>query len=98
MLFWPFMTVLSVGLMGDFLKLEENTFAFVMTGAVASGVLQVTQLDVGYSLMYDMWSKSVKHTFLTPAGLTPALMGAWIVGIVRGSIVLALLVAMSARF
>ena len=98
MLFWPIMTVLSVGLMGSFLSLEENTLAFVMTGAVASGVLQVTQLDVSYSLMYDLWSKSVKHTFLTPAGITPALMGAWIVGVVRGAIVLAMLVFMSERF
>lgn len=98
MLFWPVMAVLSVGLMGSFLKLEENSLAFVMTGAIASGVLQVTQLDVGYSLLYDLWSKSVKHTFLTPAGLTPALLGAWIVGIVRGTIVFAVLVLLSKIF
>src|SRR4051812_32853384 len=79
MLFWPLMTLLSVGLMGSFLKLDEKTLAFVMTGAVASGVLQVTQLDVGYSILYDVWSKSIKHTFLTPVGLAPALFGSWIV-------------------
>lgn len=87
MMFWPVMAVLSVGLMGGFLQLEERTLAFVLTGAIASGVLQVTQLDVGYSLLYDVWSKSIKHTFLTPAGLTPALVGPWIIGIIRGFII-----------
>ena len=98
MLFWPIMTLLSIGLMGGFLKLEENTLAFVLTGAIASGVLQVTQLDVGYSLLYDLWSKSVKHTFLTPAGITPALIGAWIVGVVRGSLVFGALIFLSRFF
>src|SRR5207253_213936 len=55
-------------------------------------VLQVAQLDVGYSLLYDVWSKSVKHTFLTPAGLVPALTGPWIIGIFRGSCVFGVLV------
>lgn len=95
MVFWPMITVLSIGLMGSFLKLEENTLAFVMTGAIASGILQVTQLDVGYSLLYDLWSKSVKHTFLTPAGITPAILGAWLIGVVRGSAVMAALVVLS---
>jgi ABC-2 type transport system permease protein len=84
--------------MGSFLKLEENALSFVLTGAIASGVLQVTQLDVGYSLLYDLWSKSIKHTFLTPAGITPALLGAWIVGIVRGMIVLGVLIFLSGFF
>lgn len=84
MLFWPVIGVLSIGLMGSFLSLEENTLNFVLTGAIASGVLQVTQLDVGYSLLYDVWSKSVKHTFLTPARISTALLGAWIIGMIRG--------------
>ncbi len=97
MLFWPLVTLLSIGLMGSFLKLDENTLAFVMTGAIASGVLQVTQLDVGYSLLYDVWSKSIKHTFLTPIGLAPALLGSWLMGIVRGTFVFLVLIALSGK-
>ncbi len=84
MLFWPVVGVLSIGLMGDFLKLEEHTLNFVLTGAIASGTLQVTQLDVGYALLYDVWSKSMKHTFLSPAHVAAALLGSWVVGMLRG--------------
>ncbi|OGR83269.1 MAG: hypothetical protein A2902_03635 [Elusimicrobia bacterium RIFCSPLOWO2_01_FULL_64_13] len=97
MVFWPVITVLTIGLMGSFLALEEKTLAFVMTGAIASGVLQIAQLDVGYSILYDLWSKSVKHTFLTPAGMTPAILGAWVIGIARGTAVMAVLTGLSAR-
>src|SRR3989344_1521360 len=97
-LFWPVMTLLTIGLMGGFLKLEENALSFVLTGAIASGVLQVTQLDVGYSILYDVWSKSIKHTFLTPVGLTPSLLGSWMTGILRGTFVLAILLYLSRRF
>lgn len=98
MLFWPVMGILSVGLMGGFLELGSNTLAFVLTGAIASGVLQVVQLDVGYSLLYDVWSKSLKHTFLTPASLSAALLGSWIIGIVRGTLVFLILVFFSKIF
>lgn len=91
MLFWPVMGILSVGLMGSFLSLDENTLSFVLTGAIAAGVLQVTQLDVGYSLLYDVWSKSVKHTFLSPVQMSSAIFGSWITGMVRGGIIFAAL-------
>ena len=97
-LFWPIMTVLTIGLMGGFLKLDQNALGFVLTGAIASGVLQVAQLDVGYSILYDVWSKSIKHTFLTPAGITASLAGSWVTGILRGSLVLAILLYLSSRF
>jgi ABC-2 type transport system permease protein len=61
-LFWPFVSLVSIGLMGNFLDLKSNLLNFVLTGAIASGVLQVTQLDVSYGLLYEIWSKSIKHT------------------------------------
>lgn len=98
MLFWPIMGILSVGLMGSFLELGESTLGFVLTGAIAAGVLQVAQLDVGYSLLYDVWSKSVKHTFLTPAHLSSALIGSLLSGVARGLLVFALLVYLCSVF
>ncbi len=95
MIFWPTMGILSIGLMGGFLNLDHRALAFVLTGAVASGVLQVTQLDVGYSLLYDVWSKSVKHTFLSPASMAATLLGSWAVGIFRGLAVFAFLAALA---
>jgi ABC-2 type transport system permease protein len=91
MLFWPIVGMLSIGLLGDFLQLERSKQAFVLTGAIVLGTLQVSQLDVAYALLHDIWSKSVKHTFLTPTGVFEYLLGPWFVGMVRGTIVFVLL-------
>jgi len=96
-LFWPVAGMLSVGIMGSFLELKENILSFVLTGAITAGVLQVTQLDVSYSLLYDIWSKSIKHTFLAPVNQYDYIMGSWIIGMARGAIVFILLVFFSVR-
>ncbi|MBD3271091.1 MAG: ABC transporter permease, partial [Elusimicrobia bacterium] len=90
-LFWPMVSLFSVGLMGDFLRLEDLTLSFILTGAITQGVIQVTQLDVSYSLLYDIWSKSVKHTFLAPVKEYQYLIGSWFIGILRGSAVFIIL-------
>jgi ABC-2 type transport system permease protein len=91
MLFWPIVGMLSIGLMGDFLQLDRSMRAFILSGAISLGCLQVSQLDVAYALLHDIWSKSVKHTFLTPTGVVEYLFGPWLVGMVRGTIVFFLL-------
>ena len=91
LLFWPMVSLISVGLMGNYLKLQSDSLNFIMTGAIAAGVLQVTQLDVAYSLLYEVWSKSLKQTLLTPVGVTENLFGSWATGIVRGLAVFAVL-------
>jgi ABC-2 type transport system permease protein len=97
MLFWPIVGMLSIGLMGDFLKLDRAQQAFILSGAICLGTLQVSQLDVAYALLHDIWSKSVKHTFLTPSGVVEYLVGPWLVGMVRGMIVFALLAGFSTK-
>ncbi|HCI45520.1 MAG TPA: hypothetical protein DE315_08340 [Candidatus Omnitrophica bacterium] len=96
LVFWPSVSLVSVGLMGDFLQLQENALAFILTGAITAGVLQVTQLDVAYGLLYEVWSKSVKQTLLTPVGITESLFGAWFNGILRGGVIFIVL-GLSAR-
>ena len=44
MLFWPGVTLISIGLMGDYLHLGSKALTFILTGAVTGGILQVTQL------------------------------------------------------
>src|SRR5262249_38949641 len=87
----------SIGLMSDFLKLDRSMQAYILTGAITLGTLQVSQLDVAYALLHDIWSKSVKHTFLTPTGLVEYLVGPWLVGMARGSIVFSLLALFSTQ-
>ena len=97
MLFWPVVGMLSIGLMSNFLQLNRSMQAYILTGAITLGSLQVSQLDVAYALLHDIWSKSVKHTFLTPTGLVEYLVGPWLVGIARGSIVFSLLALFSMK-
>jgi ABC-type multidrug transport system ATPase subunit len=89
--FWPMVSVISIGLMAQFIKLGPQTLGFVMTGALAAGVLQIAQLDVGYTVLYELWSKSLKHTLLTPVGVSEGVAGTWMIGMVRGFIAFVLL-------
>jgi ABC-2 type transport system permease protein len=94
-LFWPIVSLVSIGLMGNFLSLKGDLADFLLTGAITGGVLQVSQLDVSYSLLYDIWSKSIKHTFLAPVNQYHYVLGSWLIGIVRGILVFMLLAAFS---
>ncbi|MEW6201912.1 MAG: ABC transporter permease [bacterium] len=83
--YWPFITLLSIGFMLAFLKPGGRDTAVVMSGVVALSVLQTCQLDVAYVLLFDMWSKCLKHTLVAPIGRRHYLIGSWIVGIFRGT-------------
>jgi len=89
--FWPFVSLVGIGLMSNFLDLKGDVTNFILTGAIAGGVLQVTQLDVSYGLLYDIWSKSIKHTFLAPVRPYHYVLGSWCIGMIRGSVVFILL-------
>jgi len=87
MLFWPGVAIFSVGLLTRFLKLDPATVSFILIGAVAMNTVQIAQLDISYSLLYDVWSKSLKHPFIAPVHLSHLLLGAGLVGIARGFLV-----------
>jgi len=94
-LFWPVVGIVSIGLMGAFLELTPELRSFILTGAIVSGVLQVTQLDVSYGLLYDIWSKSLKQTFLAPVHPSDYILGSWVVGAARGVLTYVLLALFS---
>jgi ABC-2 type transport system permease protein len=75
MLFWPMIGILSVGLLTRFLNLDADIVTFVLIGAVSMNVIQIAQLDLSYSLLYDVWSKSLKHKFIAPISLGHVLVG-----------------------
>ena len=87
MIFWPAVAIFSVGLLTRFLKLDPETVTFILIGAVAMNTIQIAQLDLSYSLLYSVWAKSLKHEFIAPIRLSHILVGAGLVGLVRGSLV-----------
>ena len=93
--FWPVVSLLSVGLMTTFLEARPETVVFVLVGTFALSTVQVCQLDVAYAVLFDMWSKSVKHQFVAPVRPWHLALGAWLMGLVRGAAVFALLAVVS---
>jgi ABC-2 type transport system permease protein len=95
--FWPGVAMLSHGLLTRFLELTPATTSFILVGTVALSTIQVCQLDVAYAVLFDMWSKSMKHQFLAPIAIRHLTLGAWLVGVVRGLAVFALMAAIGSR-
>lgn len=89
--FWPGVAMLSHGLLTRFLDLTPEMTAFILVGTVALSAVQVCQLDVAYAVLFDIWSKSMKHQFLTPVRIHHLALGSWLVGVGRGVIVWALM-------
>jgi ABC-2 type transport system permease protein len=98
MLFWPVIGILSIGLMTGFLSLGGNMKSFLLTGAILAGVFQTSQLDVAYGFLYDVWSKSVKQTFIAPVKNVDYIAGSWIIGTVRGIITFFMLAVIAIIF
>lgn len=97
-LFWPVVGFLSVGLLAEFAALPKEMRAFILVGVIAMSTIQVCQLDVAYVLLYDVWSKAVKHGFIAPVGVRHLLAGSLVVGIARGGAVFAILSSASYSF
>lgn len=90
LLFWPVLGVVQIGLMARFLTLSAEETSFVLIGQMAFSIVGTCQLDVAYSVLYDYWSKSMKHHFLAPIGIRHLTVGSWVVGILRGTLVFVL--------
>ena len=95
-LFWPVVGFFSVGFLTVFLELDVNTRAFIFTGIIAMSVMQVCQIDVAYALLYDLWAKSLKHTFIAPVHFLHLISGSWLIGVIRAFFVFLVLSAFCA--
>ena len=96
-LFWPVVGFFSVGLLIHFLDLDSNMSGFILIGIISMSVIQVCQIDVAYVLLYDLWSKSLKHTFIAPVHSFQLILGSWMIGIVR-SLFVFILLSVSSHF
>jgi ABC-2 type transport system permease protein len=90
-LFWPVIGFFSVGLLTNFLELNADMSGFILIGIISMSVIQVCQIDVAYVLLYDLWSKSLKHTFIAPVHPFQLISGSWLIGVIRSFIVFLLL-------
>jgi len=93
--FWPIIGLLSIGLLTRFLQVGTGYISFLLIGSIALTVLQISQIDVAYVLLFDMWSKSIKNTFIAPVKSYHLIFGSLIFGALRGTVVFAILALVS---
>ncbi len=95
MLFWPVVSLLTIGLLGEFLSLESEEISFILIGVIALSVIQIAQIDVTYVMLFDMWSMSLRYVVVTPVPFYRMVLGAWLFGSARGLVSFTLLVLLS---
>src|SRR3989337_877906 len=66
-----------------FFSMDENMISFILIGAIALSIIQVCQIDIAYVMLFDMWSKSIKHTFISPVRGYHLIIGSLLFGIIR---------------
>ena len=96
--FWPLVNLLSIGLLTRFLMVDESMVSFLLVGSIALTIHKEDQMDVAYVLLFDMWSKSIKNTFIAPVHSRHLIFGSLFFGIMRGSVVFAILASVSFYF
>jgi ABC-2 type transport system permease protein len=94
-LFWPLISLMSIGFMTDFLSMGQHEVSFILIGAVALSIVQVCQIDIAYVMLFDMWSKSIKHTFIAPVRGKHLVLGSLFFGMLRSCLVFAILMVIS---
>ncbi|MCS7121172.1 MAG: ABC transporter permease [Archaeoglobaceae archaeon] len=97
MLFWPIITLFTIGLLGVHLNLSSDEISYILIGIIVYTIVQITQIDVAYVMLLDMWSLSLAYSVVTPVQFYKKFFGAWIFGIFRASIAFVLMIAISER-
>jgi ABC-2 type transport system permease protein len=82
-LFWPFISLVSVGLLTRFLGVESKMVEFVLIGVIAFSVIQIGQLDIAYVILYSIWNKSLKHEMVAPINPFHLIAGSWGMGVIH---------------
>jgi ABC-2 type transport system permease protein len=95
--FWPGIAMFSHGLLTRFLDLTPQMTSFILVGTIALSAVQICQLDVAYAVLFDIWSKSMKHQFLSPVRIYHIGLGSWLVGVGRGVVVFILMALIGTR-
>jgi len=95
-LFWPLLGLISVGLLARFLDLEARLVQFVLVGVVALNIVQVSQIDMAYVVLYSIWNRSLKHEMAAPVNVLHLVVGSWATGILHAFLVFVFLNVFSA--
>lgn len=86
MIFWPLLSLASLGIFTLFVKSNFNVRLFLLTGAVGWSAIHFCQHAVGRGFLSEVWHDSMKQTFSSPINLRNFIIGHWMFGII-GSVI-----------
>lgn len=67
--FYPFVGLVSLGMMSLYLKSQgagSGFVYFVLVGTICWDFLNLSQKSITYSLLYDIWANCLRYTFMAP--------------------------------
>jgi ABC-2 type transport system permease protein len=86
MIFWPVLSLASLGIFTLFIKSNFYTKMFLFTGAIGWSCIHFCQHAIGRGFLSEVWHDSMKQTFSSPITLKNFIIGHWLFGII-GSVI-----------
>ena len=86
MIFWPLLSLASLGIFTLFMKSNVYVKLFLFTGAIGWSTIHFCQHAIGRGFLSEVWHDSMKQTFSSPITLKNFVIGHWLFGII-GSVI-----------
>lgn len=95
MIFWPLLSLFSLGLFTIFTNAPAEAESFLFTGVAAWSIIYFSQQSIARSFLSEYWHKTFKQTFSSPINLKDFIIGHWLYGIL-GAIIGFICIALAA--
>lgn len=86
MIFWPLLSLASLGLFTLFVDSTAYVKMFLFTGAIGWSTIHFCQHAIGRGFLSEVWHDSMKQTFSSPVTLKNFIIGHWLFGVL-GSVI-----------
>jgi len=86
MIFWPILSIASLGLFASFAKIPFYTKMFLFTGAMGWTIVYLTHYSLARGFMVAVWDRTLKLIFSSPITFKDLIIGHALYGIVSSTI------------
>jgi len=86
MLFWPVISLSSLGFFAKFVDANYQMKLFLFTGAIGWSCVYFSHVAVNRGFLSELWDKTLKQTFSSPVSLRDFIIGHWLYGLIGSTI------------
>lgn len=86
MIFWPILSIASLGLFTVFTKATFHTKMFLFTGAMGWTIVYLAHYSLGRGFMGSVWFRTLKQIFSSPITFKDLIIGHALYGIISSAI------------